>query len=155
VKILDTNLWVFGTLGTNDAACRLLNEIDSGETISAINAYMLQEALDAFDRTPGLSPGECDELQTRFLTRLSRMTGLVEAPSSRDVTESILEEWRSRPKTQLLGRVTGIQAKDVPILVLAYKHRDREPTIYTNDADFARFTPRENNCPKLTIEHIA
>jgi len=51
VKILDTNLWVLGTLGTNDRVERLLNDIERGETVSAINAYMLQEALDAFDRT--------------------------------------------------------------------------------------------------------
>jgi len=49
VKILDTNLWVFGTLQTNEQAVELLAEID-GETTSAVNAYMLQEALDAVVR---------------------------------------------------------------------------------------------------------
>lgn len=39
--LLDTNLWVFGTLGTNARAERLLDEIERGETVSAINAYML------------------------------------------------------------------------------------------------------------------
>ncbi|WP_245549681.1 hypothetical protein [Natronococcus occultus] len=58
MKILDTNLWVFGTLGTNDRAERLLDDIERGETVSAINAYMVQEALNAFDRTPGLTARE-------------------------------------------------------------------------------------------------
>lgn len=80
MKILDTNLWVFGTLGTNDRAERMLDDIERGDTVSAINAYMVQEALDAFDRTPGLTARERDELQTLFLTRLTRMTGLIEAP---------------------------------------------------------------------------
>ena len=44
MKILDTNLWVFGTLRTNEQAAELLAEIDRGETTSAINAYMLQGA---------------------------------------------------------------------------------------------------------------
>jgi len=35
VKILDTNLWVFGTLGHNSRAERLLDEIDRGETASS------------------------------------------------------------------------------------------------------------------------
>jgi predicted nucleic acid-binding protein len=154
VKILDTNLWVFGTLGTNDRAERLLDEIERGETISAINAYMVQEALNAFDRTPGLTTAERDELQTIFLTRLTRMTGLIEAPSSRDVADSLLDERRANTQTQLLARVLSIQPKDVPILVLAFKHRDREPTILTNDAGFATLSPTDHNLPEVALEHV-
>lgn len=154
MKILDTNLWVFGTLGTNDRAERLLAEIERGETISAINAYMVQEALNAFDRTPGLTATERDELQTLFLTRLTRMTGLVEAPSSRDVTDSLLDERRANVHTQLLARVLGIQPKDIPILVLAFEHRDREPTILTNDADFAVFSPADYDLSELVLKHV-
>jgi hypothetical protein len=58
---------------------------------------MVQEALDAFDLVPGLSMTERDELKTLFLTRLPRMTGLVEAPSSCDVYPTPLEERRSGP----------------------------------------------------------
>ncbi|ELY27149.1 hypothetical protein C500_14985, partial [Natrialba magadii ATCC 43099] len=112
MKILDTNLWVFGTLGTNDRAERLLDDIERGETVSAINAYMVQEALNAFDRTPGLTARERDELKTLFLTRLTRMTGLIEAPSSRDFADSLLDERRANVHTQLLARITGVQPKD-------------------------------------------
>ncbi|MFP8888314.1 hypothetical protein ACLI4U_00890 [Natrialbaceae archaeon A-CW2] len=154
MKILDTNLWVFGTLGTNDRAARLLDEIERGETISAINAYMVQEALNAFDRTPGLTARERDELKTLFLTRLTRMTGLIEPPSSRDVTNSLLDERRANVHTRLLARITGVQPKDIPIVVLGFEHRDREPTVFTNDADFATFSPVEYNLPELTLEHV-
>ena len=154
MKILDTNLWVFGTLGTNDRSAQLLDEIERGETISAINAYMVQEALNAFDRTPGLTASDRDELKTLFLTRLTRMTGLIEAPSSRDVADSLLDERRSNTHTQLLARITGVQPKDIPIVVLAFEHCDREPTIVTNDFDFAAFSPGEYNLPELTFEHV-
>ncbi|AHG01527.1 hypothetical protein HALLA_03800 (plasmid) [Halostagnicola larsenii XH-48] len=154
MKILDTNLWVFGTLETNDRATRLLDEIEQGETVSAINAYMVQEALNAFDRTPGLTATERDELKTLFLTRLTRMTGLIEAPSSRDVADSLLDEKRANTQIKLLARITGVQPKDIPIAVLAFEHRDREPTILTNDADFATFLPTEYNLPELTLMHI-
>lgn len=154
MKILDTNLWVFGTLGTNDRAERLLDEIERGEAVSALNAYMVQEALDAFDRTPGLTPEERDELKTLFLTRLTRMTGLVEAPSSRDVTDSLLDERRASVHTLLLARVLDIQPKDVPILVLAFDHRDREPTVLTNDGEFASFDPTEHDLREITVEHV-
>jgi hypothetical protein len=154
VKILDTNLWVFGTLQTNDQAVGLLAEIARGETTSAISAYMVQEALAAFDRTQSLSPADRDTVKTMFLTRLTRMTGLIEAPSSRDVSDSLLQEQRSAPAIQTLGRVCGIQPKDAPILVLAFEHRDRTPTIFTNDESFAAFQPATHSLPELTIEHV-
>ena len=109
MKILDTNLWVFGTLRTNEQAAELLATIDRGETTSAINTYMVQEALAAFDRTQSLSPADRDAVKTRFLTRLTRMTGLIEAPSSRDVSDALLREQRSAPTVQAFARVCGIQ----------------------------------------------
>lgn len=155
MKILDTNLWVFGTLQTNEQAANVLGEIDRGETTSAINAYMVQETLAAFDRTQSLSSADRDAVKTRFLTRLTRMTGLIEAPSSRDVRESLLREQRSASAVQTLARVCEIQAKDVPILVLAFEHCDREPTILTNDESFAAFEPAAHSLPEISIEHVS
>jgi predicted nucleic acid-binding protein len=145
---------VFGTLGTHDRAQTLLDQIESGELTSAINAYMVQEALEAFDRTPNISPSQRDELKTVFLTRLVRMTGLIEAPSSRDVSSSLLETRRSAPQIQLIAKIIEIQPKDVPILVLAAKHSEREPTNLTNDEAFAAFSPSHHNLPSISIKHI-
>ena len=155
MKILDTNLWVFGTLRTNEQAAELLAAIDRGETSSAINGYMVQEALAAFDRTQSLSSAERDTVKTSFLTQLTRMTGLIEAPSSRDVSDALLREQRSAPAVQMLARVCGIQPKDVPILVLAFEHRDHEPTILTNDESFAELEPAAHSLPEVTIEHVS
>lgn len=154
MKILDTNLWVFGTLRTNERAVEILAEIERGETTSAISAYMVQEALSAFDRTESLSATDRDTAKTAFLTRLTRMTGLVEAPSSRDVRDSLVEERRSAPAVRTLARVCDIQPKDVPILVLAFEHRDRDPTILTNDSSFAEFQSAAHSLPEISIEHI-
>lgn len=155
MKILDTNLWVFGTLGTKDRAGSLLDSIEHGDTTSAISAYMIQEALDAFDRVPGLSTTERDELKTVFLTRLPRMTGLIEAPSSRDVYPALLEERRSGPRTRLLAAVLDVQPKDVPIVVLAFRHAERRPTILTNDETFAGLSPTEYDLSRISVEHVA
>lgn len=69
MKILDTNLWVFGTLRTNEQAAELLAAIDRGETTSAINVYMVQEALAAFDRTQSLSSADRDTVKTSLHVR--------------------------------------------------------------------------------------
>lgn len=154
MKILDTNLWVFGTLGANDRATELLGAIDRGETVSAISAYVVQEALSAFDRIRSLTPGERDAVKTKFLARLTRMTGLIEAPSSRDVSESLVREKRSAPAVRTLARICNIQAKDVPILVLAFEHADREPTVLTNDESFAELQPAAHSIPEIDIAHV-
>lgn len=153
--ILDTNLWVFGTLRTNEQAADWLAAIDRGDTTSAISAYMVQEALAAFDRAQSLSAADRDTVKTSFLTRLTRMTGLIEAPSSRDVSDTLLREHRSASAVRTLARVCGTQHKDVPILVLAFEHRDRDPTILTNDESFAEFQPAAHSLPEISIEHVS
>ncbi len=117
MKILDTNRWIFGTLGTNDRAERLFEDIEEGETVSAINAYMVQEALNAFDRTPGLTARERDELKTVFLTRLTRMTGLIEAPSSRGFQNSLLVDCLNVSKAQPCLQENVIQNEETMILI--------------------------------------
>lgn len=155
MKILDTNLWVFGTLQTDARAAELLAAIDRGEVTSAINAYMVQEALAAFDRTKGLSATERDTVKTSFLTHLTRMMGLIEAPSSCDVSDALLRERRSAPTARTLARVWGIQPKDVPILVLAFEYREREPTIPTNDEQFADLEPAAHSLSEISIQHVS
>ena len=50
---------------------------------------MVQEAINAFDRVESRSSAERDTDKTAFLTRLTRMAGLVQAPSSEDVQKSL------------------------------------------------------------------
>lgn len=57
------------------------------------------------------------------------------------------------PAVQTLARVCEIQAKVVPILVLAFAPRDRRPTILTNDESHAKFEPAANALPAISIEH--
>jgi predicted nucleic acid-binding protein len=155
VNVLDSNLWVFGLLGRHDRAAAVLDEIDRGETTSAISAYMVQEVLDAFERVPQLSPAERDEAQTAFLTRMHQMAGLLEAPSSRDMAEAIVDETRDNTYVRFIGQTLDIQPKDVPILALAFKHAEREPTVLTNDESFAECVPADHNHPAIAIEYVA
>lgn len=152
--VLDSNLWVFGLLGHNNRAAAILDNIQCGETVSAINAYMVQEVLNAFERTPQLSPAQCDQAQTAFLTRMHQMTGLLEAPSSRDMTQTILDETRNNSYVRFIAQSLDIQPKDVPILVLAAKHTERESTILTNDEAFANCVPENHSYPLVTIEYV-
>lgn len=154
MKILDSILWVFGMLGTHELAISLLDEIDRGETRSALSAYMVQEILDAFATPTLLSPPERDRVQTAFLERLPGMVGLIDAPTYHDVAVEVIQERRRAPETRLLARILDIQPKDVPILVLAYRYVEQRPTILTNDRTFAECVPADLNLPEIAIEYV-
>lgn len=156
MKILDSNLWVKGTLKTNQSAVDLLADLEEGTITSVITEYILAETLAAFDRT--LTGRAHDQVLTAFLGRLHTMNGLIEMPnwqtqrSNRQST--ILEYQRNRTAIMMLAQVLDIQAKDVPILITAYEHREQQPAILTNDKSFAEFDPSAHGLSKLSIHHI-
>ena len=156
MKILDSNLWVKGTLKTNQAAVDLLVDLEDGTITSVLTEYILAETLAAFDRT--LTGKTHDRVLTAFLKRLRTMDGLIDVPDWRTQRSSrqstILEYQRNRAAITMLARVLDIQAKDVPILVTAFEHRNRHPTILTNDRSFAEFDPSAHGLSELSIQYI-
>lgn len=81
MKILDSNLWVKGTLKTNQTAVELLEAVEDGQIMTAMNEYILAETLAAFDRV--LTGHQHDQVLTAFLRRLHTMEGLREVPSGK------------------------------------------------------------------------
>ncbi len=78
MKILDSNLWVKGTLKTNQTAVELLEAVEDGQIMTAMNEYILAETLAAFDRV--LTGHQHEQVLTAFLQRLHTMEGLREVP---------------------------------------------------------------------------
>jgi predicted nucleic acid-binding protein len=156
MKILDSNLWVKGTLKTNQTAVDLLTDLEEGTITSALTEYILAETLAAFDRT--LTGRTHDRVLTAFLKRLHTMDGLIDLPDWRTQRSSrqntILEYQRNRTAIRMLAQVLDVQAKDVPIVVTAFEHRDRYPTILTNDKSFAEFDPSAHGLSDLSIQNI-
>lgn len=156
MKILDSNLWVKGTLKTNQTAVELLDAIEQGSITSAIDEYILAEILAAFDRA--LVGRNHDKVLTSFLGRLHMMEGLVEYPewhTQRTAEQkTILEYHRSRTTITMLANVFEIQIKDAPVLTFAYEYRDQEPVVLTNDESFSAFVPSRYNLSTLSIQYI-
>jgi predicted nucleic acid-binding protein len=156
MKVLDSNLWVKGTLKTNQNAVDLLADLEEGTITSVLTEYILAETLAAFDRS--LTGQAHDQVLTAFLRRLHTMEGLIERPewqTQRSTRQStILEYQRNRTAITMLAKVLDIQVKDVPILVTAFENRDQCPTILTNDKSFAEFDPSAHGLSSLSIWHI-
>jgi predicted nucleic acid-binding protein len=157
MKVLDSNLWVKGTLKTNQHAVDLLAELEEGAITSVLTEYILAETLAAFDRT--LTGRTHDQVLTAFLKRLHTMEGLAELPNwrtQRSARQStILEYQRNRTAITMLAQILDVQVKDVPILVTAFEHRDQCPTVLTNDESFAEFNPPEHGLADLSMQYIA
>ena len=156
MKILDSNLWVKGTLKTNQNAVDLLADLEEGTITSVLTEYILAETLAAFDRV--LTGRTHDRVLTAFLGRLQTMEGLTDLPEWRtqrsNRQNTILEYQRNRTAITMLAQVLDIQVKDVPILVTAFEHRDQRPTILTNDESFAEFDPSTHGLSDLSIQYI-
>lgn len=156
MKILDSNLWVKGTLKTNQTAVDLLTAIEDGTIATAMDEYILAEILAAFDRV--LTGRHHEQVLTAFFSRLYAMDGLVEFPrwqTQRSTQQqSILDYQRSRTAIAMLAQICDIQAKDMPILVYAYSFRDQSPSVLTNDAAFAALEPIQYDLAALSIEYI-
>lgn len=122
---------------------------------AALNAFIVQEILDAFSTLGLFRTEERDRIQTEFLERLPGMLGLIQTPFYRDIAANVIENRRQAAEVQLLAEVLQIQPKDVPILVLPYRTVEREPTILMHDEAFSECVPAEHNLPGISIEHVA
>jgi predicted nucleic acid-binding protein len=156
MKVLDSNIWVKGTLKTNQRAVDLLADLEEGVLTSVMSEYILAETLGAFDRV--LTGRMHDHVLTAFLERLHIMDGLVESPkwhTQRSTQQdSIVEYQRNRPAIRMIAQVLDIQIKDVPILLTAFEHRDQRPTVLTNDRSFAECDPSACGLSNLSIQYV-
>lgn len=156
VKILDSNIWIKGTLRTNSNAVRWLDRVERGVTSTVLDDYILAETLTAFRRE--LSGRTYDVVVNLFLKRLRTMEGIRSRPNwhtGRPTQQStILSSRRNRIEIETLATVLGIQRKDVPIITLAYQHRDQQPEILTNDRSLSEFDPSAHSLPMIGMGYV-
>ena len=154
MRILDSNLWVFAFTGTNRRAANFVEDAISRETEIVLDAYIVNEVLEAFERSTLLRGEETSEAMSHFL-KLVRVTAVI----VQDFTEAERYEYdlareRQREHNKLLGQILDIQTKDAPILLLASKYYNASPTVYTNDEEFAEFEPTAHDLPNIGIEYV-
>lgn len=145
--VLDSNAWVFAITGRRDYAMLPQLLLQNNVPIH-VNAYIFDEVFVAFDRS--LAGSEVEETKQRFAEFVAKHDG-VYGPTQDALRNMDLGRVRSSPTVEMLSRVLGVQAKDVPILVLAWQVRDDSPTIFTEDKPFAEFDPAAHDLPEMEI----
>lgn len=154
MRILDSNLWVFAFTGTNRRAADFVEAAISSDIEIVLDAYIVHEVLEAFERSTLLRGGETSEAMSHFLKLVRATAGIVGDFTDAERYEYDLECERRREHNKLLGQILDIQRKDAPILVLASKYYNASPTVYTNDEALARLTPAEYGLANIEIEYV-
>lgn len=154
MRILDSNLWVFAFTGTNRSAANFVEDTISCETEIVLDAYIVNEVLEAFERSTVLPGAETSEAMSHFLKLVRVTSGIIQDFTEAERYEYDLVHERQREHNKLLGQILDIQTKDAPILLLTSKYYNASPTVYTNDEGFAELEPAEHGLPNIEIEYV-
>lgn len=163
--ILDSNVWIYILTAEefpveiySDVLGERLNVTEDfyeGRRKTVLSAYMIEEIRQGLDRSTRVDGPEIDEALTKFFTLIQRCDDIL-TPFDGDELRSVdLSEVRKRSSMQLLSHVLGIQAKDVPIFLVAYQYRYDKPHILTDDGGFGELSPATFDLPNITIEELS
>ena len=146
--IFDSNIWILGFTESHEAAKNLIRRHTRGEYTIYISAYIYDEVYQAFDRS--LKGSAVDEAKQNF-SQFIAGNDHIEGPSQQELKEMDIDRVRNLPENKMLGRILGVQTKDIPIVVFAWMHRQKSPEIFTLDRPFASFEPTEFNLFEISI----
>lgn len=150
--ILDSNIWIHAvTVGGESET--LLNEIIHGDRRAAIGPYINEEVRCNIDDDHSIDRGVRDTALEKFYRAIVKCPD-IQNVDREDVGDVDLESVREKAHYKLIGAFGGIQAKDAPILTLAYRFLTHRPTIVTNDEEFAELSPAEYGVPEISIQHL-
>jgi predicted nucleic acid-binding protein len=160
MKILDTNVWVYAFTGESSRAFELVEEIARGDAETVVDTYLYLEVISAFERSEHLDHVDVTEAQDQFGQFVwSRRFETVHAeidddavPQRADVMTK-LEALRIDSYNRLVARILQVQAKDAPVVHLAYQ-AGRDTHVFTNDSGFASLAPANYSLPKVSMEHV-
>lgn len=152
MHVFDSSVWIYAITRTCDEATELVESVLDGRIRVAVDPYVFEEVIAGIDRA-GSDRRAIDDAQTHF-AEIVHGSPAVDAPSHRAVAEMRLDAIRTDDRTRMLGRTWGIQAKDVPIVMLA-DDQPSEPTIvYTSDREFSRFDPTEYGIDGIALRYV-
>lgn len=129
----------------------MLQEVWDGDRSVAVSAYIYDEVFEAFDRD--LSGADIQQAKNNF-SNLMFKSQYVDGPKTEEIENMDLHRVRHAAVPTMMSRIIGVEAKDIPILVSAWQHREDEPTVFTADRPFSRFEPLNYGLDELSIEQV-
>ena len=143
--ILDTCVWVNGLLQVDPHAARIIKAIVNQKLEAVISSYGVAEVFTVFRRL-------AQELKVPVTVLERDIWAIWNQPNvikefSTDITKALLSEVRGQKEIELLAKVLELEPKDVPFIVLAYKHK--KPLITMDERSL--WTKRQINEKKTGV----
>jgi hypothetical protein len=163
--ILDSNVWIYvataeelpveiysDTLGERLYPTQ---EFYDGRHDTVVSAYIVEEIRQGLHRSNRVEGGQVDEALTLLFELFSSCEGITTTFGRQELTDVELRAVRREPHNQLLGQLLDIQAKDAPIVSLAYEYRYDRPHVLTDDGGFGGLTPASFGLENITVEELS
>lgn len=116
-----------------------------------LDAYVFQEVVNA------VHAGYQGQAVSTFLTRFANIVNrcnTINGPQQQAVSQMNVARVRDMREVKVLAEVLDIQAKDAPIVCLAWEYAASSPTIYTHDKPFSSLSPTNHNLGAITVVHV-
>ncbi|MFD1514415.1 MULTISPECIES: hypothetical protein [Halomarina] len=162
--VLDSNVWIYIATASEypvEIYSEALGErlifnegILTGDYQTEVTPYVVEEITQGLHRSKRVDNRDVDGVLEELYAVMAHCKSIRAEFSPSDVRELSLHETRTEPSTVLLGKLLGIQPKDVPIFLQAYNNRFEKPHILTDDSDFAQVSPAEYGLSTISIEDV-
>ena len=119
--ILDTCVWVNGFLQVDPRAAKLIKAIVNQKLEIVISSYGVAEVFTVFRRLSRELKVSVTVLE-RDIWAIWNQPNVIKEFST-DMTKALLFEVRWQKEIELLAKILELEPKDVPFIVLAYKHK--------------------------------
>lgn len=118
--VLDTVVWTYGMLNANSEPHVLIKRVISGKYRVLISSYGTLEILNVLERVANQFVHSKTQLKRDFWTILALSNVVQEY--EQNLSKALVKEVRQTAEIRLIAQTLDLEPKDVPFIVLAFKH---------------------------------
>jgi len=119
--VLDSCVWINGMLNSNVECSLLINKLIQRSLLAFISSYGVAEVINVLRRLSIESEVSITFLERNFWSLLNLENVVTDFNHS--ITTSLRSEIKNQTEIKMLAEAMQLQPKDVPIVLLAYKHK--------------------------------
>jgi len=150
--VYDANCWINGITGSELEYELYFRQLLADRVPIAISAYVYNEVIEAFRRGQHAGDDEWREQRDNFAEVVVKADHVVH-PRREELRRTDIEPIRREASATMLATLTGVEAKDVPVLTYAWACPG-ETLLFTCDRSFASFDPDDTPLGGITMEYL-
>lgn len=149
ILVLDANIWIKGMFNFNQKANWIIKSCLSGKFKIVINSYVVAEITRVLKRVAIRLKINPLDIEKEFWIIINSNNIIKDFVNP--ISESLIDLLKSRDEIMLISKTFGLEPKDVPYLVLAFKFK---ATIVTEDIRSV-YAKRKEIFEKLEVKVVS